>query len=283
MFWADSFYNEKHEYKLTVSDYNDDLIGISEAPGNVDITVYKTNNEEAYRVLNEFGNAITNSVTYDGGKPPYFDYRFTPNYDVMEEVATFNAEVTKGKYDCKVETELPIDDQGIYFMEVKAFGKVLKNNFVLLNTYGIQSRSLPNEHYVTAQTFKTSEVMPNVKVDGYIFKEGQGIVKITEQITDTNGQIVFKDTPSEELDFVISEINGELSLSSQHYAIGLFNVDRIEVPEYFNYPADIKYHIITDREVYRPREIVKYKVIGRRNVADKWEILQENVIVESSY
>lgn len=282
MFWIDSFYNEKHEYDLLVSEYISKSLNIPDYPENVDVTVYKTTNEEAYRQIEEFSKKL---IQLKGEKylvpMEYSDFEL--NKEVSQEISTQNVPVQKDKYGWNVKTDLPITEKGVYFVEVKAFDKVLKSNFVLINTYGTQSRTLVNDHYVIAQSFQNSEVLPNTKIDGYVFKKDIGLVRISQLTTNENGQVQFANTPEDKLDLILSDHNGELAINSQHFQWHGYIVDRSDQP---NYGADYykrKYYVITDRELYKPGEKVQFKVISRENKNDNWEISRANAALEVNY
>ncbi len=291
MFWSDSAFNEKHTYNLFMYDSLNDRIGISERPENVDIKLYKTQNSEAYRALEEFSDLASRS---DYGNIEYANYDFDINYDLAEEIHTTNVDVIPADYNWSIKTDLPIEESGIYYLEVQAFGKVIKRNFVLINSYGFQSRTLQKDHFVTAQSLRDSKVLPGVKIDGYIFRENAGLEKTGEFITDANGQASFTDDISYNLDVLVSEYNGELAIDNvSFYDLGIFSVDRLDQEYIFSEhywwargglnASDYKYYVVTDRDLYKPGETIYYKVIGRYNENDKWQIRQKNIDVKGIY
>ena len=290
IFWVDSLFNEKHTYRLYVSNFSYNKLGLAETPEEVHIKLHRTRNSEALRALEEFAYTISNT---EENKDKMKDYVFKIDNDLAEEIYSTNIKVMPTDYGFVVKLDLPIEESGVYYAEASVSGKVVTTNFILINSYGLQSRTLKKDHFITAQSLRDSKVIPGAKINGYIFKEGKGLTKTVELETNSNGQVSFADDISHDLDVITSEFNGELTIDSVgNYPLGVSNVD-IEGREYHNglnahfssylSPFNYKYNIITDRDVYKPGETIYYKVLGRYNQKGSWQIKKRNINIIGSY
>ncbi|MCA9386892.1 hypothetical protein KC669_02545 [Candidatus Dojkabacteria bacterium] len=268
MFWVDSFYNEEHNYDLDIYDRYIEDMALPSEPQNVDITVYKTNQDEALRAFREYSEILGDSTDdYMSYYNQLKSYNFELNKETAEELSTVNTDVTKSKYLYNINANLEFEEEGVYFVEVKAFGRVIKDNFILINKYGVQVRTLGLDHLIFAQNFKDSEKISGVSLETYFVDENTGFTKSNDLTTDNNGQAIHTDTLEQSLDLVVGRYNNELTLASAHNMWSSFVVSRSSYVDTYRTYND-RYFIITDRNLYKPGESIKYKVISRTNEND---------------
>lgn len=256
--WTDSYYNDEHVYDFAYNYYSSN----EPIPQNVDVTIYKTDSET---LLNSLKPAIDAAVGDHVVK-------YVPDSNLLQELEKYNVEAEQYNRSWGISTELPIEDVGVYFMTLTSNNEVIKTNFVVLNSYGIASRSKysDDESYLFAQDFKDSLKKPGVNVKSYKFADDFTFTNLENVTTDQNGLAL----GNKDANFVTAEYEGEFAIMNLNHYLNPWDGG---IDWYRSYQVQsTEVYIVTDRPIYKPGDTIYYKLIGRERIDDLWVPLKAN-------
>ena len=177
-----------------------------------------------------------------------------PQIEKYNLITTIKQNIGTGGYDNTVKIALPLEENGIWFLQIKT-AKGEEYSFVVRSDFGVLAKEGDNRLVFWAQSFQTKRKVGGGRIKAYNLLEKPTILEETTFDGDGIASLVLNPN----IDIAIAEFENKQAL----IPINLRYLDSYNYRSFIAKEIASRYFVFTDRPVYQPGDTVYFKAIIR--------------------